>query len=246
MVAAAVLCANIVVSIATDSSSLLRWLCVPVAGTIAAAASAIIASRRPPIESTPAWMELLRTEDRTLATTTKGRTPWGVTLRPTVATAVVAALVVLGIGGTVVSAAARYGMAWVTGNEHGPDRLVRTASTTTSGLTIAVTRFEQTAHFTRLNVEVINHAGAAISLPLGDGNAMLIAGDGTSRPAQPFQSDWTESVGVDATQQGVITFSGHLPTDSTRARLVFSTVFGSIDNPIDSFVISGIQLGPSG
>jgi hypothetical protein len=244
LVAATVLLANVAISFATDSSSLTRWLGVPVTGTVAAIVSAVAQWRRPPSPPKTMSPALLRMASRPGTPTPRSRSRrWlSAATRPTITTAVVAAVLLLGVGGTVVATATRYGMDWFTGNEHGPDRLVHQSTATASGLTVTVTRLEQTSHFTRLSVAVVNDTGAAISLPLGNGNVLLVAGDGTTRRADPFRSEWNESIGTGATRRGVITFAGHLPADSTRARLTFAAVFGYGDAIPNSFTVPGIHL----
>lgn len=243
-VAAAVLLANIVVSFASDSTALWRWLAIPAAGTLAAILSAIKQARQPDTSaatSVPSVAVLQFEKPRRWPKLTSALG------RQTLTTAVVVAVVMVGGGAAVVATAARYGMDWVTGNEHGTNRLVRPAESTTSGITISVTKLEQTSHFTRVTVSITNDTGIAISLPVGDGNALIVAGDGTTRRAEAFKSDWTEAIGTGTNHGGVITFNGHLPRDAIRARLIFTRVFGYGDGVPDTLEVSGIQLtSPAG
>jgi hypothetical protein len=248
MVATTVLLVNIAISIETDSSSLTRWLTVPLVGTLAAVLSALDQRRRPAPDRISALPALTspRPSRRRDMLTRHFQHLVAIAGGPTVTTAVIFSVAILGGGGTVVATATRYGMDWVTGNEHGPDRLVRTTSATVEGITVTVTSFEQTHHFTRVSVEVRNDTGVSISLPVGEGNVLLVAGDGTTRRADAFRSDWTEAVPSGATRYGTITFAGHIPADSNRARITFVTVFGFGDNLPDSLTVSGIQLKPPG
>jgi hypothetical protein len=241
MVATTVLLVNVAISFVSDSSTLLRWLAVPIAGILAAGINAYDQWREPvaPASESPTAPRLVFFEP-------PRRWPRLVTAlgRQTITTAVIVASLVIGGGGTVVAAATRYGMDWMTGNEHGPDRLTRTTQATTSGITVTVTKFEQTSHFTRVTVDIDNDTGVAVSVPIGEGNAMLVAGDGTTRRAEAFRSDWTESISTGVSRHGVITFSGHLPWDAIRARLIFSRVFGYGEGVPESLTVNGIQLGP--
>jgi hypothetical protein len=239
MVATTVLLVNIAVSFAADSSTFLRWLAVPVAGILAAVISAVSQWRQPASPEAQSAPQLLFFE-------APRRWPRLASAlgHHTLTTALAVAVLLIGGGGMVVATATRYGMDWMTGNEHGPDRLSRTTESTTMGLTVTVTKIEQTSHFTRVSVDIDNDTGVAISLPLGEGNALIVAGDGTTRKAEAFRSDWTESIGTGTTRHGVITFNGHLPRDAIKARLIFSRVFGYGEGVPESLTVTGIQLEP--
>ena len=234
---AIVLCANIAVSLAIESNDLARWLIVPAVGVGSAALVVVM--------SGPAEGELGLIERAIAGAPTQRRLrDW----RPrpmSVVGALVVATVVIGGGGLAISGVARYGMAWVTGNERGPDRLVSPVTAKLRGLSLTVTRVEQTPHFTRVTVTVRNQSSSAVTMPIDGGNCELIAGDGTAREAQPFRSEWNESVSQGAIRTGVVVFGGHLPADATRARIAFAHLFGSTDAGPQSIVVANLQLVPA-
>jgi hypothetical protein len=155
----------------------------------------------------------------------------------------VAVVLVLGLGGIIATAGIRYVTGYVTGDEPGTDRLVQPVTNEVSGLSLTVTKFEETRHFTRLTVTVTNGVGNSLSLPLF-GNSLVVGGDGTALEADSFRSDWSETVASGVRQSGTITFSGHLPAGVRRARLVFSTVFEQgFDGP-DSIQVTDLRLRP--
>jgi hypothetical protein len=162
----------------------------------------------------------------------------------TVVGAVVITLLVIGVGGAAVSAATRYGIGWMTGNERGPNRLVAPVTARTHGLTVTVGRVEQTPHFTRVSIVVRNDSGAAVSLPIDGGNCELIAGDRTQE-AQTFRSDWHESVDDGAVRTGVVIFGGHLPASATRARLAILHVFATTEQPPRRVTVANLRLLPA-
>src|ERR1043165_2005304 len=96
-----VLLANMAVSFAIDSNALARWLLVPAVALGAAALALAIGSPPPPA----------------LSPTAPADKPRGRRRSTSVVTASVACIVILGGGGLVLGGAARYAMAWVTGNE---------------------------------------------------------------------------------------------------------------------------------
>ncbi|HSS67387.1 MAG TPA: hypothetical protein VLK34_02465 [Nocardioidaceae bacterium] len=236
LAAAIVLLANIAVSMAIDSNAIGRWLIVPAVGVVAAVL--VVAMASPPESE-------LSDIERAIAggSGKRARAPRLRSMPLVGALAVI--LIVLGGGGLVLSGVARYGMGWITGNEHGPDRLVSPVSGQTRGLVLTVTRIEQTAHFTRVTVQIENKSSAAVTLPIDGGNCELIAGDGTMREAQPFRSEWHESVLQGSARTGVVVFGGHLPADATRARIAFSHLFASTDDGPQSIVVANLQLLPA-
>jgi hypothetical protein len=156
----------------------------------------------------------------------------------------VISLIVVGGGGLAISSVARYGMAWFTGHEHGPNRLVSPVTSNAAGLVLTVDRIEQTAHFTRVFVTVRNRSSTQVSMPVDGGNCELIAGDGTTREARAFQSEWEESLSPGAVRTGVLVFSGHLPSGATRARIAFAHLFASSESAPQSIVVANLQLLP--
>ena len=248
MAATTVLLVNIAISITTDSTSLLRWLTVPVIGTVAAVLSALDQQRSrasDEVGALPALVLPRRARRRDLLTRGFQRLV-AIVGGPTMTTAVILSVAVLGVGGTVVATATRYGMDWVTGNEprrrptrqNGDGHRRRRHGHGDQG------RADDPFH--SCIARGANDTGVSINLPVGEGNVLLVAGDGTTRQAGPFRSEWTEAVPSGATRRGTITFAGHLPADSNRARITFVKVFGFGDNVPDSLTVSGIQLGPPG
>jgi hypothetical protein len=230
---AIVLVANVAVSLAIDSNHLTRWLLAPAVGVVAAAL-AVVTARPPAAELSVierAIAGLPDGEDRH-----RSRFPL-----VSAASALVITTIVIGVAGLALSGVARYGMAWVTGNERGHDRLVSPVTAKTHGLSLTVTRIEQTPHFTRVTVTVRNRAKATVVMPIDGGNCELIAGDGTAREAQAFRSEWDESVSAGSTRTSTVVFGGHLPADATRARIAFAHLFG--DGP-QTIVVSNLQLLP--
>lgn len=157
---------------------------------------------------------------------------------------IVTTIVVAGILGLALTAGVRYAAGWVTGDEPGVDRLAQTATFDERGLTMSVTAFEETRHFTRLRVQVTNEVGNPITLPLF-GNVSLVGADGTAIEVDHRRSDWNNSLNPGVRQNGVLLFSGHLPDQVTSATLQFTTVFEQgFDGP-RSITVPDIPLEPS-
>jgi hypothetical protein len=233
--AAIVLLANVAVSLAIDSNDLARWLIVPAVGVVAAVIAVVIAG--PPPNMTPIEQAIASAPERRAL-----RIP---RLRPvSIVGAVVISLIVLGGGGLAISAATRYGVAWFTGNEHGPNRLVSPVTSNVRGLSLTVKRIEQTPHFTRVTVTVRNRSADQVSMPIDGGNCRLVAGDGTTREAEGFRSEWNESLSQGAVRTGVVVFGGHLPSDATRARISFDHLFGNSATGPESIVVANLHLRP--
>jgi hypothetical protein len=233
--AAIVLLANVAVSLAIDSNGLGRWLIVPAVGAGAAAIAVLLAGPEP--ELTPIEQAIVGVAPRRA---------WSLPPLPSMslASALAVSLIVVGGGGLAATMVARYGMAWVTGNEHGPNRLVSPVSSSVGGLTLTVRRIEQTPHFTRVTVTITNRSPAQVSLPIDGGNCELIAGDGTASQAQAFRSEWQESLEQGTVRTGVVVFGGHLPSDAKRARIAFGHLFGSSGAAAESIVVANLRLSP--
>jgi hypothetical protein len=231
--AAIVLLANMAVSFAIDSNDLSRWLLVPAIGAGAGIVAVLMAGAPKP-ELTPIEQAI-----RGIEPERRRRLP-----RLSMAGALVVVLVVIGGGGLVVGGAARYGMGWITGNERGSDRLVAPVTAHVGGLSLTVTRVEQTTHFTRVTVTVKNQSDIAVTMPIDGGNCQLIAGDGTTQKALAFRSEWNESLGQGAVRTGVVVFGGHLPADANRARVAFDHLFASSGSGPGSIVVANLQLLP--
>jgi hypothetical protein len=232
-----VLFANIAVSLAIDSNDLARWMLVPAVGVMAAALAVVLA--QPPA----AQLSLIERAISGLPAEPDDRARQRARL--SVAAALAVTTVVIGGSGLAVSGAARYAMAWVTGNERGADRLVSPVTAKTHGLSLTVTHVEQTPHFTRVTVTVRNRSKTAVTMPIDGGNCALIAGDGTTRTAQSLRSEWDESVSRGSVRTGVVVFGGHLPADATRARITFAHVFGGRPEGPQAIVVANLQLLPS-
>jgi hypothetical protein len=236
MSGAIVLLANVAASLAVDSNDLLRWLIAPAVG-VCAAAIAITLAGPPERDLTPIEQAIVGVPDKRVL-----RAPRVPPM--SLAGALVVCLIVIGGGGLVISGATRYGTAWFTGNEHGPNRLVSPVTSNVGGLSLTVNRIEQTPHFTRVSFIVRNRSATVVSMPIDGGNCELIAGDGTTREAQAFRSEWNESLSQGAVRTGVVVFGGHLPPHAVRARIAFAHLFGSEAAP-ESIVVAHLKLLPS-
>lgn len=157
--------------------------------------------------------------------------------------AIITTIVVAGVLGLGLTAGVRYAAGWVTGNEPGVDRLAQTVTVEDRGLSMSVTAFEETRHFTRLRVQVTNDVGNSISLPLF-GNVSLVGADGTAIEVDHRRSDWNTRLNSGVRQNGTLIFDGHLPDQVARATLQFNTVVEQgFDGP-DDITVAGIELQP--
>jgi hypothetical protein len=155
--------------------------------------------------------------------------------------AILVALVVCGGGGLAITTGARYVVGWVTGKEDGTDRLVQAASARSGNVTLTVNRVLSTSHFTRVELTVQNSGSDSVTLPVY-GNCTFTGAEGTVLAADPFRSQWSETVPPGALQRGTVTFSGKLPDEVARASLSFSHVFVLGGGAI---TVSGIALRPA-
>jgi hypothetical protein len=157
-------------------------------------------------------------------------------------------VVLIGLAGYGAAVGVRYGVGYATGHEDAKsaERLVGTARPTGSSgkVSVTVTGLVDTAHFTRVTVRVNNGESIAAKLSLFD-NCVFTAG-GVTLAADSFRSDFVEDVAPGSTQQGSISFPGHLPTDPLTGQLSFLHifVFGRF-GVNDAIVIRKIPLGPS-
>jgi hypothetical protein len=159
--------------------------------------------------------------------------------------AVLALILVVGVGGFGAAVGVRYAVGWLTGNESpvGGERLAAAPlpSDKSGRVTVTVTGVVDTAHFTRVTLTVVNREKEPATLTLYR-NCVLTAGDVTLE-ADSFKSDWADSVPPGSTQKGTVTFSGHLPPGKVKAQMSFLRVFvfgRFIDD--DSVVIKSIPL----
>jgi hypothetical protein len=158
------------------------------------------------------------------------------------ALAIVIGLVVLGAGGWGLTVGVRYAVGYITGNETGPDRLVRPASGSEAGLTLTVENVWHTRHFTRIRMAARNSGGTSVSLPLF-GNCLFRGQDGTTLQADPFRSRWSDSIPPGALQRGTITFKGHIPDSVRQASLSFAHIFGTFFG--GAITVNDIRLRPA-
>jgi hypothetical protein len=216
---------NIVASFVTKWSGSLSWFAVPIAAVamavVGAFATSHVKNRIPNSGDTQA----------------SSRT--GLSLPA----ALFAIVLILGVGGFAATLGIRYVVGYISGNEPGTDRLVQSVAIEAQGLTVRVTKFEETRHFTRLTVTVRNHVGKSLSLPLFK-NCVVVGGNGTTLEADAFRSDWSESIAAGARQSGTITVTGHLPAGVRRASLAFSTVFEQGFEGPDTIRVTGLRLSP--
>lgn len=245
------LAANAVTSLVTDKASGAgRWVLPPLIAVIAAMAKALIDAGRHPVAATrgagaagsgpPPGSPVpgaggpgpYRPPGGTPASYGPGPGPapvrhgapqqrrrwWAAAL------AILIVLVSCGGGGVAITAGVRYAVGYVTGNESGPDVLVRPVSGRAGGLTLTVEKVQYTDHFTRVTVVARNGGRESVGLPLFD-NCVFAGADGTTLQADPFRSRWSETLAPGGTQRGIITFPGKLPDRVGEASLSFSQVF---------------------
>ena len=160
------------------------------------------------------------------------------------AVAALLVLVLLGTGGYGTAVGIRYAVGWVTGNEDqiGQERLVSSPGPSGSGdVKVTVTSVVNTAHFTRVTLTVVNAEQQSATLSLF--HNCVLTGGGVTLAAEPFKSGWTEEVPPDSSQQGHITFPGHLPDGAVTAQLSFVHVFVFGRPGVnDALVVKPIQL----
>lgn len=147
---------------------------------------------------------------------------------------------VSGVGRRAVGV--RHVAGYITGKESGIPRLVTPVSGRSGGLTLRVEKVENTAHFTRVELLGTNRGATTVTLPLF-GNCVLSSTDGTTLEADPFRSEWAESIAPGATRRGTVILVGHLPDAGTRAAFSCGTVFGPGGG--GSMTVRGIRLSRS-
>lgn len=241
---ALVLGSAVVASFLTSWTGRFSWLVAPMVGVAVAMGKILIGEVSKP--RTPAQTQPVPTYPTSPAphATAPGPADPRVGRRKgtPVAVAVLVVLLVLGGGGLAVTLGVRYVTGVLTGNEAGVERLVAPVQTTDQGLTLAVESVVHTPRFTRVGVAVTNGLGNTVTLPLFQ-NAFLSTGTGETLEADPFRSDFAETIPPGAVRRGTLVFPGHPPVSPTSLSLSFATVHEQgFDGP-DSLVLPGIDLG---
>ena len=221
---------NVVGSLVADWSGGVSWLAVPVTavvfGVIGAFATAHIEERIPESGASPPSGMPARRKRRGMSL--------GVGLLVTV--------LVLAGGALAVALGARYAVGWLTGDEDGKPRLVQAKTTTNKNVALTVHQVLQTTHYTRVEVSVSNGLANEIRLNLFE-NCTLRALDRTTLQADPFRSDWSESVAPGARDQGgTIVFPGHVSDSATAAELSFASVWEAGFTGPKSLTVTGLAL----
>jgi MFS family permease len=164
-----------------------------------------------------------------------------------------AIVLVLGIGGLIVSWAVRavvHELGLIvetvpglpdTFEKNAVERLTKQGTGRSGPLTLKVKSLKQGPRTVRAEVTVTNSGGDSVSLPLF-GYCTLAAADGTTLNANASRSQWSNSVVGGGTLSGVIVFDGVFPPEKTTAALSFTTVFGTFD--AHSLSAKGLGLRP--
>lgn len=228
---------NALLMVVSDSTGWYRWLAVPLVSVTVAMSTAVASSYLDTRWTDPSTHQPVTLD---AARQVQGVDRFSGRSVPAV---LVTLVLVAGVLGLVLTVGIRYVAGWVTGDEPGVDRLVRTAAVSDQGLSVSVNGFEETDHFTRLDVDVTNRVGNPITMPLF-GNVSLVGGDGTAMEVDSWRSDWNDSLNPGVRQSGALVFTGHLPDGVRRARLQFNTVFGQGFGGPDHITVPGIQLRP--
>lgn len=168
---------------------------------------------------------------------------------------IVAVVLVLGLGGIALASAANFiavpirdvisGGAGTnpTGNTPaGPavERLSGERTAEESGLSLTVTSVKESEGVTRVEISVSNNLSTVVTLPVF-ANCQLSTADGQALEADPFQSNWGDSVPASQRRQGVIAFKGQLPNGGASATFSFIRVYGGPSVP-DSLTVPDLIL----
>jgi hypothetical protein len=219
---------NAVAMLITDWTGWLGWLAAPALSLTVGIVQAITAAHIETEYADPVTQAPVRYPGQ--------RPPSGRSL-PTV----LVTLLVVGVIAVAATVGVRFVAGWITGDEPGRDRLVAPVSATSRGLQVTVNSFEETRHFTRLEVRVTNGTGSSLTLPLFN-NVTVVGGNGSVLEVDEFRSDWADGLNPGVSQAGVLIFSGHLPNGVRKAQLQFTTVFAQgFDGP-QNLTVSGIEL----
>jgi hypothetical protein len=229
------LAANAVAAFLTDWTGLGAWLIAPALGLLGAVVTALIEkSPSPAFPPPPPPPPSGRDGGR------RARRPAGPGPTAAGVLAVVLVVLVVGVG---VALGVRFVVGYITGDETGTQVLVQPATGGTAGLSATVDGVEYTDHFTRVSLVATNGGGASVSLPLF-GYCVFSGSDGTTLQADPFRSDWADSLPPGGRQRGVVVFPGHLPDAVAQASLSFTTVFGPGGG--DAMTVGPLILSPVG
>jgi hypothetical protein len=197
----------------TDSTGAAAWFVGPAATVVGAMLAAVVQAYAS------------RTEPAYPDGPARRRPPTQPVRGTSLPVALVVIVLVIGVGGFAVAAGARFAYGWVTGNEAGTDRLLRPARGTGSGVTLTVTSFSHTRHFTRVGVTARNANAQSAALPLFKNCILTSGGGGRTIEADDFRSDWSGTLAPGVPQSGTIVFKGHMPNRSRRASLTFAQVY---------------------
>ncbi|HEU4758035.1 MAG TPA: FHA domain-containing protein [Agromyces sp.] len=244
--------AGVVIQFATDWTGIGTWLAAPLTGMVASLVAIMkdVLTKEPEPEPGPAAppVEGAATTPRGSGAAPAGPTT-GVVPPPrrggvSVLVGVLVTVLVIGVGGVLVTYAVATVSGYVTGNQVGVDRLQNgPVAVDSGGVVTTVERVEHTADFTRVELTVRNDLGNTITLPLY-GNATLSAEDGTTLDADPFRSSWSETIAPGQLRRGTIVFGGHLPDAGTTATLTFGTVFEQGFTGPQTIAVPGLSIAP--
>jgi hypothetical protein len=154
--------------------------------------------------------------------------------------AVLLVLALCGGGAAAVTLGVRYVGGYVTGDESGVNVLRTQKSATSGSLTLTVRRVLITSHFTRVELSARNRGSSSLSLPVY-GYSQFTAADGTTLSGDPFRSRWPTDIPPGVRIDGVVVFSGHLPSPTRRANFSFTQIFGKAG---DAITVTNLAIRP--
>lgn len=223
---------NVAASFVTDWTGIASWLAVPAVGIVAAVVVAVFGKY---------------TEDRAGARPPPGPVQPGrrpPTYRTSRVLPVLGVLLTLVIVAGGVTLGVRYAVGLLTGNESGVAVLVQEEVTGGgAGVSLTVQEVEYTPNFTRVRLLAQNDNRVSASLPVF-GFCILVGEDGTTLEADPFRSDWSETMAPGGRLLGTLVFPGRLPAGVSSASLSFTTVFVSGPGS-GAATVEGIELNPA-
>ena len=228
-----VLAADFLIHLLTDWTGLGPWLAAPLAGMVASlvqiAKDAVTSPAAEPQAGQPA-------ESSRPVVSNRRRVP--------IATGVVVAVLLIGVGGAGVAVGAGALSAFITGNQTGEDRLGNGPVEADSlGIVTTIENVQQTRDFTRVELTVKNNLGITVTLPLYK-NVSLIAADGTPLEGDPFRSSWSDSLPPGGLRRGTIVFVGHLPDAATTGSFAVATVFRQGFEGPTTLLVEGLEIKP--